>query len=143
MTDQTKAVWTAELTSEAIAMYIERVEAFPEDERPNHTISITEAIASELGFKPNSVRARLSKAKRADGTDVYIRKVRAKTTTAKAGGTATVARMSKADAQAELTNTLTKQGATITEDLTAIIEKLTGKAAQHLVIALLEISEGE
>lgn len=138
MTDK-KAVWTKELENEAISMYIERIEAFPEDERPNHTIQVTTDIAEELGFKPNSVRVRLSKAKRSDGSDVYVRKVRAKTATT--GSTTTTKRVSKADAQAELIKTLKEAGATITPDLEAVVEKMTGKAAQQVTIALNSINE--
>jgi transposase-like protein len=134
--------WTEELIAEAVAMYLERMEALPEEKRAEQTVEITAGIAEELGFKTNSVRVQLSKAKRQDGTDVYIRKSKPKaasTTTATAGTGAK--RVSKADAQAELTDALKKLGAEVNEELEDIISKLTGKAAQTLAATLNNIEE--
>jgi hypothetical protein len=139
---ESKAVWTAELIDEAVALYIERIEALEEDKRSENTVQITTDIANELGFKPNSVRVRLSKAKRPDGSDVYVRKVRAKTAgtaTPSAGGSAK--RVSKADAQAELVNALKQVGAPVSDELAEVISKLTGKAAQALAVSLGQVEE--
>ena len=137
MTDK-KAVWTDELKAEAVAMYVERIEMHAEDERANFTTQVTADVADELGFKVNSVRACLSRAKREDGSDVYVRKAQAKTATSTtaAGG---AKRMSKADAQAELVNTLKTLGAPLSPELSEQIEKMTGKLAQALTASLTQI----
>ena len=140
MTKTTVAVWTPELEQEAIAMYIERIEAYDEDKRPDVTTEVTQGVADELGFKLNSVRARLAKAKRPDGSDVYVRKVKAKTASASSSTTGNK-RVSKADAQAALVNALKAVGAPISDELTEIIEKLTGKAAQALADSLTAIED--
>lgn len=137
----TTATWTPELVDEAVAMYIERIEAYDEDKRPDVTTEVTQAIAEELGFKLNSVRIRLSKAKRPDGSDVYIRKTKARTatasTTTSADGSAKAKRVSKVDAQAELTNAFKTIGSEMTEELIATITKTTGKDAMVLAAAIL------
>ena len=141
MTTPTQAQWTPELIQEAISMYIERMEAIDEDKRAEQTVEVTSEIAEELGFKLNSVRAQLSKAKRPDGSDVYIRKAKAKNTTAAAGGGTATKRVSKADAQAELVQALGSVGATVSDELQELITKMTGKAAQALADALTQIEE--
>ena len=139
----TVPTWTPELIEEAIAMYIERIEGYPEDQRPDVTTEVTQGIADELGFKLNSVRARLAKAKRPDGGDVYVRKVKAKTaSTATGSGTGTGGkRVSKADAQAALIQALKTLGAEVADELTGHIEKMTGKCAQALADSLTNIED--
>lgn len=131
--------WTEELKAEAIEMYIERIEQYPEDERAKFTAEIITEIAEELEKTPNSVRAILQRAKREDGTDVYVKKAQAP----KAKAVSTGKKLSKADAQAELLSALQDGGATIDDELTAVIEKMTGKAAQAVAAAIRSMGGDE
>lgn len=131
--------WTDELKAEAIEMYLERIDQYAEDERAKFTAEVITDIAEELEKTPNSVRAILQRAKREDGSDVYVKKASAP----KAKVASTGKKLSKADAQAELLSALQDGKATIDDDLVAILEKLTGKAAQALAGAIRSMGEDE
>lgn len=137
----TKPTWTDELKQEAIETYLERIREFPEEERPAKTNDIVMQIAEEFGFSKNSVRAHLQRAKTEDGEPVYVKAKPAPK--AKAGGESGSTggkKMSKADAQAELVASLKDGGAEVEDELTEIIEKMTGKAAQALAGAIRSMS---
>lgn len=131
--------WTDELRAEAVEMYLERIDIFPEDERAAKSTEICKEIADELGFSVNSVRAILQRAKDDDGNDVYIKATKAPKAT-KASASSGGKKMSKADAQAELVSALQDGGAEVTDEVMEVIEKLTGKAAQALAGAIRAMS---
>lgn len=122
------ATWTDELYAEMKQAYLARMEELPEEDRAKHSAEVVQEIAAENGFTVNAFRMKLSR----DG--VYIKKApataasKAASGEAKAGGS----RTSKADAQAELIAALTDGGVANDAIDMAIVEKLTGKAAQHL-----------
>lgn len=122
--------WNDELKIEAREMYLERISAFPEDERPSKSTQVVEEIAEELGFTKNSVRATLQRMKTDDGQEVYIRAASKPKATPAAGGSK---RVSKADAHLELRSAITDAGGNLGEDFEEATKTLTGKAA--LVIA--------
>lgn len=128
-----KATWTDELKEEVVQMYLQRIDEIEEEKRPAMSAEIVTEIAGEMGKTTNSVRAILQRAKREDSTDVYVKKAQAPKAKAAASGGK---KMSKADAQAELLSALQDLGAEVTEDLTAVIEKMTGKAAQTVAGAI-------
>lgn len=129
----TTPTWNDELRAEAVEMYLERIGEFEEADRATNSTEVVKTIADELGFSVNSVRAILQRSKTEDGEDVYIKATKApKATAAKSGGK----KMSKADAQAELVSALQDLGTEMTDELTEVIEKLTGKAAQALAGAI-------
>lgn len=108
--------WTDEITAQVIADYQSA------DPTPENTMEICKQIAEEIGASPNGVRMLLS------NRSVYVTKGAGSKKTSSAGGDKPK-RVSKADAQAELTAAITDLGGEIEE---AIIEKLTGKAALYL-----------
>jgi predicted transcriptional regulator len=89
---------------------------------PENSMDIVSEIAEELGESPNGVRMILSKA------GVYVKKEPAagasKSKTTKSAST----RVSKEDAQAQLTAAIEAAGKEVDSD---IISKLTGKAAVY------------
>ena len=87
------------------------------DPTPETSVEIVKEIAEDHDESPNGVRMILTKA------GVYIKK----TTSATSNGNGTP-RVSKAQAQEELTAALTSVGQIADED---IISKLTGKAAKY------------
>lgn len=132
---KTKQAWTDELKAEAVEMYLERMEAYPVEEQPNFSMEVAAEVAVELEKSPNSVRSILQRAKREDGSSVYVKKAKAPKAT-KAAGTK---KMSKADAQAELTSALKDLGAPVDDELAELISKMTGKAATALAGSLRSI----
>lgn len=124
--------WNDDLKQEAIEMYLERIGEYDEDKRASVSTEVVAGIAEELEFSPNSVRAILQRATTEDGDPVYVKATKAPKAKAATGGK----KMSKADAQAELVSALQDGGAEITDELTEIIEKMTGKAAQAIAGAV-------
>jgi|TARA_B100000959_G_scaffold262052_1_gene300112 hypothetical protein len=92
---------------------------------PETSVEIVKEIAEEYEESPNGVRMILTKA------GVYIRK------TAAASNGSGSPRVSKAQAQDELTDALTSAGQTVDGD---IISKLTGKAAKYFAGVISSIS---
>ncbi len=134
-----KPVWNDDLKAEAKAMYLEQINEFPEDERPEKSTSVVASIAEVLEFSPNSVRIILSKMKNEDGSDVYIRAGKKPKATASAStGTK---RVSKADAHAELKAAIVDGGGELPEDFDDIIKALTGKAALAIAGAIRTMGE--
>lgn len=121
--------WNDELRQEAIEMYLERIVEFEQEDRATNSTEVCKNIADELGFSVNSVRAILQRATDSDGNPVYVKATKAPKVKAESAGGK---KLSKADAQAELVSALQDGGAEVDEDLLAVIEKLTGKAAQAL-----------
>lgn len=111
--------WTDEKKQEAVDKY----EAA--NPTPENSMEIVKAIAEELEESANGTRMILTKA------NVYVKK--APTTGASASGDAgskpASTRVSKADAQAKLTDAITDAGQSADSE---IIDKLTGKAALYL-----------
>lgn len=129
------STWTDELFSEMSAKYVARMNELPEEERANESVEVVAEIAKEHGFTPNSFRMKLLQA------DLYIKKGPAKSSSeSKAKGTGG-ARTSKATAHAELVAAFT-DGGVATDDIDmAIVEKLTGKAAQHLAELVRKVTK--
>lgn len=116
--------WTDEKRAAVVAKYTDIMtnEYDTDEARANATIEVVKELAEEFEEAVNGVRIMLTKA------GVYIKAaVVAKTSTAKAGsGTK---RVSKAEAQQELTNAIAEIDPTLVDD--EIISKLTGKAAEY------------
>lgn len=132
------AVWTDELYAEMKQAYLARMDELEESDRPKHSAEVVQEIATANGFTVNAFRMKLSR----DGA--YIKK-EAATAASKAAasgeGKTGGSRVSKADAQSELVAALTDGGiATEAIDM-AIVEKLTGKAAQHLAGLIRSITK--
>jgi predicted transcriptional regulator len=109
--------WDDDKKAQAIGMYEDR------EPTPENSMDIVSEIAEELGESPNGVRMILSKA------GVYIKKEApaaggsaSKSKTTKTAST----RVSKEDAQAQLTAAIEAAGKEVDSD---IVSKLTGKAA--------------
>ena len=94
---------------------------------PETSVEIVKDIAEDHDESPNGVRMILTKA------GVYIKK----TTSATSNGNGTP-RVSKAQAQEELTAALTSVGQIADED---IISKLTGKAAKYFAGVITAIDD--
>lgn len=119
--------WNEANTAEVEAVYTAALDRLTGEnegtERADHSRAALAEAAEAVGTSEASARIKLNK------MDVYLKVTPPKTATkAKAeGGTK---RVSKADAQAELVSAFKDAGV---EDLdSAIVEKLTGKAAAHL-----------
>ena len=110
-----KMAWDDDKKAAVIAAYEEQ------NPTPENSMEIVKEIADEYEESPNGVRMILSKA------GVYVKKTPAATGsgTSSNGGSS---RVSKAAAQEALVAALTDVGAEIDN---AIVEKLTGKAAQY------------
>jgi transposase-like protein len=106
--------WTDESKAQAVEMYT------AEEPTPETSMEVVKMVAEELGESPNGVRMILTKA------GVYVKK--APGTSASSNGSTGSKRVSKVDAQQDLTNALSDAGQEIDED---IISKLTGKAAVY------------
>tara|TARA_R100000234_G_scaffold112525_1_gene86235 strand:+ start:200 stop:676 length:477 start_codon:yes stop_codon:yes gene_type:complete len=109
-----KMAWTDESKAQAVEMYT------AEEPTPETSMEVVKMVAEELGESPNGVRMILTKA------GVYVKK--APGTSASSNGSTGSKRVSKVDAQQDLTNALSDAGQEIDED---IISKLTGKAAVY------------
>ena len=114
------AQWTQADKDQAIESYLEEMEKYEtEEEKGAVTIEVVNGIAEVMGKTVNGVRIQLMKA------NVYVKKL-AEKAVAKEGK---AVRVSKADAQAELTTVIASIcGVEVDAEL---IAKLTGKAAQY------------
>jgi transposase-like protein len=110
-----KMAWDDDKKQQAVDMYTEQ------NPTPETSMEIVKAVAEELDESPNGVRMILSKA------GVYVKKENS--TPASAGKEGGSTRVSKADAQAQLTAAITDAGQEVDEE---VISKLTGKAAVYL-----------
>lgn len=125
--------WTTEKKQECIEAYKKAMAEYATDElRAQHTTEVVADLAEEFGETVNGVRTILARA------EVYYKKAPAtKAATAKATATGEgTKRINKADAIAELTNTI----AAIDPDLVdeEVLSKLTGKAAAYFVSILIK-----
>ena len=123
--------WTTEKKQECIEAYKKIMAELATDElRAQHTTEVVADLAEEFGETVNGVRTILARA------EVYYKKAPAtKAATAKAAATGEgTKRINKADAIAELTNTI----AAIDPDLVdqEVLSKLTGKAAAYFISIL-------
>jgi len=107
--------WDDDKKQQAVDMYTEQ------NPTPETSMEIVKAVAEELDESPNGVRMILSKA------GVYVKKENSTPASASKEGGST--RVSKADAQAQLTAAITDAGQEVDEE---VISKLTGKAAVYL-----------
>ena len=119
-----KVAWEEEKKQQAIDMYVS-AEPTPED-----SMEIVKDIATDLGESPNGVRMILTRA------GVYVKKTPA--TRSSSGGSTGGGRVSVADAQATLSNTIRDTGREPDE---AIISKLTGKAANYFAEIINAVNE--
>lgn len=136
-----KFTWTDEARSFAVEEYRNRINEYPEEERPAVSQDIAAAIAEELGCSLNSARSIILKAKNDDGTSVYV----SKQSGAKSGGKAKAngegaKRRTKADSFADLVAAITATAGEEAVDM-ELIEKLTGKAADYFTSVLLAGTE--
>lgn len=99
---------------------------------PETTMGVLEEVAEELGETVNGVRMILTKAKREDGSPVYVKKEAAAAGSssgakkAASGGGST--RVSKEDSHKALIESIEALGQSADSE---IISKMTGKAAQY------------
>ena len=114
--------WTDESKEQAVDMYT------AEEPTPDNSMEIVKMIAEELGESPNGVRMILTKA------GVYVRK----TPAAKSSGGTGGGRVNVAAAQDELAKAISDMGK---EADTAIISKLTGKAAMYFATLINELND--
>ncbi|QIO01371.1 putative D3 protein [Salmonella phage STWB21] len=134
----TPTQWTDELFEKMSSDYVARMEQFPEDERPGVSMEIVSEIAQENGVTPNGFRMKLTKA------GLYIKKAAgsASKSTASTGEKASGgSRTSKAQAHADLLSAFSDAGLAPDFLDSAIIDKLTGKAAAHLAEAVRAITK--
>lgn len=104
------------------------VEAYEKaDPTPETSVEIVKALADEYEESANGVRMILTKA------GVYVKKTPAASGSGSSEKSSGGGRVSKADAQSALTAAITDMGQEPDE---AIIEKLTGKAAQYFTEVL-------
>ena len=115
--------WTDESKEQAVQMYT------AEEPTPENSMEIVKMIAEELGESPNGVRMILTKA------GVYVKKTPAvKSSSGGTGG----GRVNVAAAQEQLTNAISDAGK---EPDSAIISKLTGKAAVYFATLINELND--
>ena len=118
-----KMAWTDEAKAQAVEMYT------AEEPTPENSMEIVKSIAEELGESPNGVRMILTKA------GVYVKKTpAAKSSSGGTGG----GRVNVAAAQDELTKAISDMGE---EPDTAIIGRLTGKAAMYFATLLNKLND--
>ena len=117
-----KVAWTDEAKAQAVEMYT------AEEPTPENSMEIVKSIAEELGESPNGVRMILTKA------GVYVKK----TPAAKSSGGTGGGRVNVAAAQDELVKAISDMGK---EADTAIISKLTGKAAMYFATLINELND--
>jgi hypothetical protein len=137
----TTFVWTDESRKYAIDNYIERINAFEEDQRPNMTSEVVQDIAKELGCTVNGVRSIIMKYTDEDGNSVYVSKSASKSTSkSSASTTSSGKRRSKADSHNDLISTIS---ALVGEDSvdSELISKFTGKAADYMTEILVKVQE--
>jgi len=121
-----KMAWTDEKKAEVIAAY----EA--QNPTPESSMEIVAEIATEFEESPNGVRMVLTKA------GVYVKKTPA--TKGTQPGNSGPARVSKAAAIEALLGALSDAGQPADEDATAMIEKMTGKAAMYFAGVITAIN---
>ena len=119
-----KMPWEEEKKQQAIEKYTS------EEPTPENSMEIVKEIATELGESPNGVRMILTRA------GVYVKKAPA--TRSSSNGSTGGGRVSVADAQATLSNTIRDTGREPDE---SIISKLTGKAANYFAEIINTINE--
>ena len=124
LTRKRKMAWTDEMKAQAVEMYT------AEEPTPETSMEIVKVVADELGESPNGVRMILTNA------GVYVKKTPAAGT--KSSGTGGGTRVSVAGAQDDLASAITDAGK---EPDTAIISKLTGKAAQYFAQLINELND--
>ena len=117
-----KMAWTDEAKAQAVEMYT------AEEPTPENSMEVVKMIAEELGESPNGVRMILTKA------GVYVKK----TPAAKSSGGTGGGRVNVAAAQDELVKAISDMGR---EADTAIISKLTGKAAMYFATLINELND--
>ena len=118
-----KMPWEEEKKQQAIEMYT------GEEPTPENSMEIVKTISTELGESPNGVRNILVRA------GVYVKKTPAtRSSSSKTNG----GRVSVADAQATLANAIRDTGSEPDE---AIINKLTGKAANYFAEMINKVNE--
>lgn len=118
-----KMAWTDEAKAQAVEMYT------AEEPTPENSMEVVKMIAEELGESPNGVRMILTKA------GVYVKKTPAvKSSSGGTGG----GRVNVAAAQEQLTNAISDAGK---EPDSAIISKLTGKAAVYFATLINELND--
>lgn len=136
-----KVVITDEIRSAIVDRYVELINQYPAEDQPKYTVEVTSAVAAELGCTTNQVRAIVHKAKREDGTSVYVSKAAgAKTKTASTTTTESSKRRGKAESHADLVGAI-EAFLPSSEVDHEIIAKLTGKSADYFTNILLKISE--
>ena len=121
-----KMAWTDEKKAEVIAAY----EA--QNPTPENSMEIVAEIAEEFEESPNGVRMVLTKA------GVYVKKTPA--SKGNQSGNSGPARVSKAAAIESLLAALSDAGQPADDDATAIIEKMTGKAAMYFAGVITAIN---
>jgi len=115
--------WTDESKEQAVEMYT------AEEPTPENSMEIVKMVAEELGESPNGVRMILTKA------GVYVKK----TPAAKSSGGGTGGgRVNVAQAQDDLVKAISDAGK---DADTAIISKLTGKAAVYFATLINELND--
>ena len=115
--------WTDESKEQAVEMYT------AEEPTPENSMEVVKMIAEELGESPNGVRMILTKA------GVYVKK----TPAAKSSGGGTGGgRVNVAQAQDDLVKAISDAGK---EADTAIVSKLTGKAAVYFATLINELND--
>ena len=117
-----RMAWTDEAKAQAVEMYT------AEEPTPDNSMEVVKMIAEELGESPNGVRMILTKA------GVYVKK----TPAAKSSGGTGGGRVNVAAAQDELAKAISDMGK---EADTAIISKLTGKAAMYFATLINELND--
>ena len=118
-----RMAWTDEAKAQAVEMYT------AEEPTPENSMEIVKMIAEELGESPNGVRMILTKA------GVYVKKTPA---TKSSGGSTGGGRVNVAAAQDELIKSISDMGE---EADTAIISKLTGKAAMYFATLIKKLND--
>jgi len=115
--------WTDESKEQAVEMYT------AEEPTPENSMEIVKMVAEELGESPNGVRMILTKA------GVYVKKTPA---VKSSGGGTGGGRVNVAQAQDDLVKAISDAGK---EADTAIVSKLTGKAAVYFTTLINELND--
>ncbi len=115
--------WTDESKEQAVEMYT------AEEPTPDNSMEIVKMVAEELGESPNGVRMILTKA------GVYVKKTPA---VKSSGGGTGGGRVNVAQAQDDLVKAISDAGK---EADTAIVSKLTGKAAVYFTTLINELND--
>ena len=122
LTRKRKMAWTDELKAQAVEMYT------AEEPTPETSMEIVKMIADDINESPNGVRMILTKA------GVYVKKTPAVKSSGGTGG----GRVNVAQAQDDLVKAISDAGK---EADTAIVSKLTGKAAVYFTTLINELND--